>query len=162
MKNITIFITILITLFGLGSCGIVSRESSQVVQEQSDFKQTFSLGTIVENHHELLLEGPHVSSGMEAGPREEFMQIQEEMVIQVDPDNTAALLELIQSDIEELISSSGATIVGIGNWEIQPEPTAYFSYNYTQDSIFGVINVWGVRGEGNTFVLIVQITESQS
>ena len=126
------------------------------------FKQNFSLGNLLEEHHELLLDGPRESRGMEVGPREPFMQIQEEMVIQVDPDNAVALLELIQSDIEEMISSSGATIVGIGNWEIQPESTAYFSYSYSEGSIFGVINLWGVRGEGNTLVLIVQITERQN
>ena len=126
------------------------------------FKQNFSLGNLLEEHHELLLDGPRVARGMEVGPREPFVQSQEEMVMQVDPDNAAALLTIIRSDIEENLSSSGATIVGIGNWEIQPEPTAYFSYSYSEGSIFGVINLWGVRGEGNTLVLIVQITESQT
>ena len=159
MKKTTLIITILLAGFGLGSCGITSRQSSQDTHQQSEFKQTFSLGTIVEDHQDLLLDGPRLASGMEAGPRDPFIQIQEEMVIQVNPENAAALIEIIQSDIEENLSKSGASIIGKGNWEIQPEPTAYFSYNYTQDSFFGVINVWGVRGEGNTLVLIVQITE---
>ena len=77
---------VVISVFGLVSCGIVSRKTSsgEISSDQSKFKQNFSIGAILEAHKELLIEGPRALSGMEAGPREPFIQSQEYMTIQVN------------------------------------------------------------------------------
>lgn len=158
------FLVIVMITFGLVSCGIASREitGAEPPPEQSAFKQTYSLGPIVENHKELLLDGPRVLSGTEAGPREPFIQSHEYMVIRVDSDNVTALMESIQSDIEENLSNNDAEITGSGGFDGRANPIAYFSYSYREGPFYGVIDVWGIRGEDAQFILISQITESMN
>ena len=164
LKRTTELLSIVIMTIGLASCGIVSREISdgKTLSEQSSFKQTYSIGSIVETHKELLLEGPRGLSGSQAGPREPFVQSQEVMIIQVNPDNATLLMEVIRSDIEEALSNGIATITGSGGFDGQANPIAYFSYSYKEGSFYGVIDVWGVRGEGTEFILISQVTESSN
>jgi hypothetical protein len=163
MSAIRLLIT-MITAFGLVGCGIVRREISglETTKEQSTFKQTYSIGPIVENHKDLLLEGPRVLSGTEAGPRVPFVQSQETMSIQVDQDNVTLLMESIRSDIGETLHSSGATVTGSGGFDGRANPITYFSYTYIEGSFYGVVDVWGVRGEGAQFILISQVTESMN
>jgi hypothetical protein len=68
----------------------------------------------------------------------------------------------LQTDITETINTSGATIVSSSGSDTQADPIAYFSYDYRQGPFYGVINVWGLRGEGTTFIIISQITESKT
>ncbi len=162
MKRIARLLVFVITAFGLVGCGIVGRNTSsgERLPDQSKFKENFSIGAIIETHQELLIEGPRALSGMEAGPREPFVQRQEHMTIQIDHDNITALMNSIQSDVEESLSTSGAIIVGTGGTDAQADPIAYFSYNYREGPFYGVVNVWGIRGEETALIIIVQITES--
>ncbi|UCC62502.1 MAG: hypothetical protein JSV36_17325 [Anaerolineae bacterium] len=61
-------------------------------------------------------------------------------------------------DIEQTLTSNGATIQG-GGFGDQAD-IKHFSVRYSEDETDGVINVWGVRGEGTSFTVIVLITES--
>jgi hypothetical protein len=151
----------IVVLFTLGLVGC-SLASSQTAKQQSTFKQQFSIGSLVEDHQNLLMEGPRTLSGMEAGPPEPFKQSHEYLTLQVDSKNIATLMEALQSDITASINTSGATIVGNSGSDTQINPIAYFSYDYREGSFYGVINVWGLRGEGTTFTIISQITESQT
>ena len=152
----------LITTVGLVSCGIVSRQVSSVenLPEQSAFRQTYSIGSIVENHTDLLLEGQRTLSGREAGPRVPFVQNQEIMFVLADQNNATMLMEAIRSDIEETLHNSGATITGSGGFDGEANPVAYFSYSYQEGPFYGVLDIWGIRSEGTQFILNSQVTES--
>jgi hypothetical protein len=162
MNKIARTLIFVIIAFALAGCGIVgiNRTSGETPPEQSKFKENFSIGTIIEGHQELLIDGPRTLSGMEAGPRVPFVQRQEQMSIQIDDDNITALMNSIQSDIEETLRYSGATIVGDGGSDGYSDPIAYFSYSYSEYPFYGVIDVWAIRGEETDLIIIVQITES--
>jgi hypothetical protein len=162
MKKAARLLIGVILALGLVSCGVVGKAISgrETLPEQSNFKQAYSIGAIVETHKDLLLEGPRTLSGTQAGPRVPFVQSQENMIIQVDQENATTLIESIRSDIEETLLSSGATIVGSGGYDGQADPLAYFSYSYREGPFYGVINIWGVQGEDTQFMLISEITES--
>ena len=157
MKRTGLFFALIIVIGGLVGCRIASRENTG---EQSAFKQDFSLGAMVARHPELLLEGSLAASGVEAGPRAPFTQSQEYMVIQVEPANLMPLLTALQSDLEETLSTSGSTVLGYSG-EMQPDPIAYLSYQYSEGPFYGTVNLWGLRGQGNTLTLISEITESK-
>jgi hypothetical protein len=159
MKRLAFLVTISLTILGLVGCGIVNQDVSK---EQSDFKQNYSIGSIVEAHQELLLEGPRTLSGSEAGPPEPFIQSQEIMILQVDSANASELLAAIQSDLEENLRSNGAEIVGNSGRDIEPDPIAHFSYDYGEGSFYGIVNVWGLRGEGTTLIIISEVTEGKT
>ena len=151
-----IFMTI-IAFSGLAGCGSVGDETPASL---SAFKESFALASIVEANEGYLLPGPRVLSGTEAGPREPFIQSQEAMTIQVDPTNISPFMEAIISDINEAITSSGAEYLGWGGG-FSPDPSAmkHFSISYGEDGLYGVINVWGIPGEGTNYHLITLITE---
>lgn len=160
MKRTVQLNIIFLVTFGLASCGIVGRQTGpRETPEQSKFKENFSIGTIIEAHEDLLIEAPRALSGMESGPREPFIQSQEYITMQVEQENIAVLMQIIQSDIQDVIIDSGAQQVGSGG-SSRFDEIANFSYSYREGSIYGVVNVWGVRGEETDLVIIVQITES--
>ncbi|MCJ7702786.1 MAG: hypothetical protein MUO62_14480 [Anaerolineales bacterium] len=135
-KSIQILILIA-TAYSLVSCGISRKiTSGETTQEKSSFKESFSIGSIIEAHQDLLINGPRTLSGMEAGPREPFVQSHEYMTIQVDSDETTILFESITSDVEEALSNSGATIIGHGGNDAQLNPVGYFSYSYSEGPIY--------------------------
>jgi len=159
MKKTAFLVMLSISIFGLVSCGVVNKETSR---QQSNFKENYSIGSIVEAHQELLLEGSRGLSGSEAGPPEPFVQSQEVMILQVDSANATPLLEAIRSDIVEAIGNSGATILGSSGSDVRAEPIAHFSYSYGEEPFYGVLNIWGLQGEGNTLIIISEITESKT
>ncbi len=159
MKKILFLLTISITILGLAGCG-TAQDSAW--GEQSNFKQNYSLGQIIEAHQELLMEGPRTLSGSEAGPIEPFIQSQEEMILQVEPSNAAALLEAIRSDIHETLEKNSVRLLGSSGSDVNLDPVAHFSYSYGEGPFYGVINIWGFQGEGNTLIIISEITESKN
>ena len=158
MKRTFRMIMVVFTIFGLVGCRIASRETSK---QQSTFKQNFSIGLLVEGHQDLLIKGSRTLSGMEAGPPEPFEQSHEHMTLQVEAKNTPTLMEALRSDIAETINTSGAAIVGSSGSDAQADPIAYFAYDYREGPFYGVISLWGLRGEETTFIIISQITESK-
>jgi hypothetical protein len=160
MKRLVFLLTLLILVYGLTSCGDAGRA------EQSAFKASFSLGAIVEASAQYLAAGPRESSGAEVGPPEPFMQKHEEMIVLVDSSNASPFMEAIRTGMEEALTSSGAKILGRSGDARQgpgddPADSTGFSLSYREDAIYGVVNVWGIRGEDTKFILIALITESQ-
>jgi hypothetical protein len=155
MKRLAFFFTLLIVICGLGGCGNVGREAPA---PQSAFSTSFSLGSVIEANEQYLIAGPRVSGGTESGPPAPFFQRHEEAIVQVDPTDVSTFMEAVRSDIEQALASSGATIHG-GGIGGQAD-IKHFSIRYREGEADGAINVWGVRGEGTSFTVIVLITES--
>ena len=159
MKRKLLALALLVMLCTVGACGTKARP------EQSAFKATFSLGSVVEANRQLLLPGSRVSGGSEAGPSEPFTQTSEVMTVQIDPTGTAAFLEAVQSGIQESLVSSGAELLG-GGGSASGGPAGdlleplHFWYSYRQGEVYGTIHVWGVPGTGTSLVLITTIVES--
>jgi len=152
MKKTFLFtlLTLGIGLFGCGS----------EVSSQSTIKEDFTIGTIVEDNAQYLIPGSRELFSSEYGASEEpFTQKQEEMTLQIDPADLPVFVAAVQAGIDESIINSGASIVGRGSGGLTGTS---FSVQYREDQTYGVINVWGVRGEGTNFFLIVSITESKS
>jgi hypothetical protein len=174
MKRMAVLISLLIIVVVASAC------TSAVEQEEtpagpSQFLEEFSLGLIIDETEESYLEtkgsitgyldpastlaGDEVSSTAEA-----FYQKHEVAIIPVDPANQNSFMEAVKSMIEASVTSSGATIRGRGvhsqNTENAPaNELTHFSFRYADGAAGGVVNVWGVPGEGNTFHLIVLIVE---
>lgn len=83
--------------------------------------------------------------------------------------SVSTFMAAVISDIEQLLTGSGAQIRGLGrggNNGRGPESTLsnvdYYSIRYRQDRTEGAVNVWGVSGGVDSFTLIVLITESRT
>jgi hypothetical protein len=152
-------IALIISIILLTACQAMEEQKTDT---QSAFKGSFSLASLVEKNQGLLLPGSSwTASGTESGHFEPFTQSQEESVLQVDSAHTQALWEALQAGIQDEITRQGGEIVGSGeSHSDQANEPSHFSYSYQEGQFFGVINLWGVRGEGDTFVVITQITES--
>jgi hypothetical protein len=159
LKRKLFIIALSIMICSLAGCGTESKA------DQSAFKATFSLGSIVEANQQLLLPGPRASSGSEGGPTEPFTQTSEVITVQVDPTNVVAFIEAAQSGIQESLASSGAELLGGGGSAGQDpagdlsEPV-HFWISYREGGLEGAVHVWGVPGKESSLVLIVTIVES--
>ena len=151
MKRLTLFIALSVVILSLTVC----RPTEYAPDTHGTFKDGFSIGTIVQNNEQYLLPGSRVLSGAGSGP-EPFTQKREEIVFQIDSANLPMFLQSIKADTNEAIINSGAKIDGSGSGG---QTDAYFSFDYSENDKYGVINVWGVRGEGTTYYLIALITE---
>ena len=152
MKKVFFAFALLILSSGLLSC----RSSAP---PQNTFKEDFTLGRIIENNAHYLIPGARELFSSEYGsPEQPITQKQEEVAIQVEPANLPIFLATIQSDIEKSVINSGASIIGHGSGGGTGTP---FSIQYRESEGFGIINVWGARGEGTNFFLIVLITENK-
>jgi hypothetical protein len=151
MKKTAIVFILLVLSISLFGCG-------SETPPQSTFKDDFTIGTIVEENSKLLISGPRQLSGSEYGSSEQpFTQKQEEITFQIESTELSDFFTAIQAGIDESITSSGASIVGHGTGGITDTS---FSVQYLQDQSYGTIYVWGVRGEGTNYFLIMIITES--
>ncbi|MGD9049486.1 MAG: hypothetical protein PVF77_15625 [Anaerolineae bacterium] len=165
MRRLILLVAVLVVLASLGGCGNAAGKERP---SESAFLAGFSLAPILEANEEHLI-AKHISSGDAVSePPLGFFQKHEVATVKIDETNTPAFMEAVRSDIERDLVSSGATIHGQGrggNDGQTPEgelpDTDYYSLRYRQDSTEGAVNIWGVRGAGTNFVLIVLITESQ-
>ncbi len=149
MQKSILVLVLLILSASLSGCG-------SEVPSQSTFKENFTIGVIIEDNAQYLIPGSHELHGSEYGPPEPFTQKQEEIVFQIEPADLPVFLTAIRSGIDEAIINSGASIVGRGSGG---GTDTSFSIQYRANEAYGVINVWGIRGEGTTYTLIVLITE---
>jgi hypothetical protein len=71
-------------------------------------------------------------------------------------------MEAIKTDIQQAVLDNGARIEGQGGSFQDPtgNPIDYISFRYRQDEASGIINLYGVDGEGTNYVIIVVITEN--
>ena len=152
-----------LSLFSL-LCGISGCASSAENQGRSTFYTTFSLGGIVARHEQFLLPEPRDLSSTEAGPAAPPYQKHGEMTVQIDRADVTKFMEVVKRDIRQAILDSGAKITGQGG-SFQ-DPTGgqaimdYISFRYSQNETSGIINLYGVRGEGTTYIIIVILTEN--
>ena len=149
MKKLILVFSLLILSTSLFGCG-------NEAPSQSMFKENFTIGTIVEGNTQYLIPGSRVLFGAEYGSPVPFTQKQEEITLQVEPADLPVFLAAIRSGIEESIINSGASSVGHGSGSVTGTS---FSIQYRENEIYGVINVWGIPGEGTAYTLIVLITE---
>jgi len=158
MKRLVFVFAILSVL-----CG-VSGYRSAVGEQRSTFYSTFSVGEIVSRHEQFLLPESRVLSGTEAGPAAPPFQKHEEMILQIDTANVPKFMEAVKKDIQQAILDSGARIEGQGGSFQDPvagqADIYYISFRYNQEAVSGIINLYGVRGEGTNFILIGMITEN--
>ncbi len=165
MGRLVFSIVVLIVVGGLVGCGNPDQGTRA---SESAFLANFSLAPILEANEQHLGARHTISGSAVSEPPTSFFQKHEEAVVEVDAANVSAFMVAIVSDIEQLLTDSGAQIVGRGrggNDAQGPEGTQsdmdYYSLRYSQDRAEGAVNVWGVSGEKNNFTLIVLITESR-
>ena len=86
------------------------------------------------------------------------------MIIQIDPADVPGFMEAVKTGIAQAIIDSGARIEGQGGSFQDPvggqTSIDYISYRYSQEGTNGIINLYGVPGEGTNYTLIVVLTES--
>ena len=157
MRRLTLFFTLLFT-----TCGIVGCRSTGNDQ-RSTFYSTFSIGEIVSRHEQFLIPEGRPLSGTEAGPAAPPYQKHEEMILQIETANVSRFMEAVKTDIAQAIIDSGTRIDGQGGSFQDPAggqaDIDYISYRYSQSEVNGIINLYGVRGEGTNYIIIVIITE---
>jgi hypothetical protein len=158
MIRSAIFLLILILIAGLTACVNADDEF-----EQNAFSQSFSIGEHIEANEAFLIAKHTVSSGSESVPPESFFQLYEVATVEIDPEDVPDFMGAVRSSIEMELYDSGAEIVGRGG-DVEgrggnPDDLTYFSFRYSDEGAGGVINVWGVRGEGTNYTLLVLVTE---
>jgi len=151
MKQFTYVLLIFIAAGILAGCGSADREPSR------EFYSNFTIGEVIAENEDYLLESSRVLYGAEAGPPEPFVQRHEEIGVQIEATNIPSFMEAIKLGIEKAVTDSGAQIQGYGSGSI--ETIEHFSLAYTQDEAYGTIQVWGVHGVGNEYKIIVLLTE---
>lgn len=152
------FVFILFTLF----CLVAGCKSTDE-EQRSTFFSNFSIGEIIARNEQFLLPESRTLGGTEAGPEATPFQKHEEMIVQIDTANVPRFMEAVKTDIQQAILDSGARIEGQGGGFQDPvkgqADIDYISFRYSQDEASGIINLYGVRGEGTNYVIIVILTE---
>lgn len=74
--------------------------------------------------------------------------------LRISESDQPSFLERIKTNIEQQVRSSGCTIVGGGSGDNN------FSIAYTDGSVTGWIDIWGVPGAPDKYNLIIEVTES--
>jgi hypothetical protein len=124
----------------------------------------FSLGSILEANKQFLSTQEIASGGTVSGPTRPFFQRREEAIVQIEPSESPAFMEAVQADIERSLIDSGAKIVGRASGRqgpgVSPTDIVELDIRYSDGRTDGVVNVWGVRGQGTSWILIVILTES--
>ncbi len=153
MKRTGLSIILLFLIAGLSGCGIaVSTTASP-----SNVMQSISLESLISANQEYLTSQADLSSTTVFEPGIDFFQKEEGARLQLDPADITTFMNGVRSEIEGSIASSEAEIIGRGGGGLGEGSS--FSIRYREDDVDGVINVWGVRGEGNSFTIILLITE---
>jgi hypothetical protein len=151
-------LVVLVTVCVLAGCG------SKVQASESDFMVAFSLGSIIEANKQFLSTQEIASGGTVSGPAQPFFQRREEAIVQVESSNIPAFMEAVQSGIERALTDHGFLIVGRGSGRqgpgVSPTDLVEFDLRYSDSQVDGIVNVWGVRGQGTGLILIALITES--
>lgn len=158
MKRFAFVFTLLTMLCLVSGCKSTGGE------QRSTFYTTFSIAEIIAENDQYLLPASRTLSGTEAGPAAPPYQKHEETVLQIDAAEVPKFMQAVKTDIEQAIMVNGARIVGRGG-SFQDPVTGpvdidYISFRYSMDNVNGIINVYGVCGEGTNYIIIVIITES--
>jgi len=152
MKRTGFSIVLLVLIVFMSGCGIVVSTTAS----PSNVMKSVSLEALISANQGDLISQADLSSTTVFEPGTDFFQKEEQAWLELDPTNISAFMGAVRSEIEGSIASSEAEIIGTGGGL---DDGSSFSIRYREDGVDGVINVWGVRGEGNSFTLILLITE---
>jgi hypothetical protein len=152
MKRTGLSIILLFLIASLSGCGIAASTTAS----PSNVMQSISLEALISANQGDLISQADLSSTTVFEPGIDFFQKEEGARLLLDPTNISAFMGAVRSEIEGSIASSEAEIIGTGGGL---DEGSSFSIRYREDDVDGVINVWGVRGEGNSFTIILLITE---
>lgn len=157
MKRVDFLFILVVVLCGISGC-----QRGVNHQMRSVFYSTFSLGEIVTRHEKFLLPESRSLSGTEAGPATSPYQKHEEMTVQIDPANIPSFMEAVKTDLQKALLDSNARIEGQGGSFQDPTggPIDFISYRYSDVETRGIVNLYGVRGEGTSYIIIVIVTEN--
>ena len=160
MKKILLVLLFMIifTLYGCSSGG-----EEPPTNITTSFYEEFSLSSLIE-HNDAFLEGRVSISGRdESGKSQKPHQKQEIAALQIEPGNISEFILAVRTSIESALNRDEIIITGQGadltRADKQPADAIAFSYRYRQGEVDGVINVWGIPGEGTDFTLITLVTE---
>jgi hypothetical protein len=183
MQRTTILSLFLIIALALAGCIGLPRQGPQ---SPSAFMESFSIGSVIEANEQYLVAKHTVSSGELFEPPASFFELQELAIIEVDSIQAPPFLQAVRQDIEQALVDNGAQIVGVSGDHPErleralaeqgitrdsqredrparpgaPEDGTHFAFRYSVDQTRGAIHVWGVRGQGTNYTVIVLITES--
>lgn len=154
MKRTTLALLILLSSVIFMSCRSADESLST---PPSTFAVEFSLGEIIDANKDLLLAEGIVTGRETSSIPDAFYQLNQEAVVQLDLFDEAIFMQAIRADIECAIIEQADGINSTGRGSQDQE--SYFSNQYNAEEKDGLINVWGVRGLGADFVVIVLIVE---
>jgi len=156
MKRLAIALIVLASVCGLIGCRSQAGESG--------FMVGFSLGSIIEANKQFLSSQEVASGGTVSGPAQPFFQRREEAIVQIAPSEIPVFVEAVQGEIEQSLTDLGLKIVGRSSGQqgpgVSPTDIVEFDLRYSGTQVEGIVNVWGVRGQETSLILIVVITES--
>ena len=152
MKRTGFSIVLLVLIVFMSGCGIVVSTTAS----PSNVMKSVSLEALISANQGDLISQADLSSTTVFEPGTDFFQKEEQAWLELDPTNISAFMGAVRSEIEGSIASSEAEIIGTGGGL---DDGSSFSIRYREDGVDGVINVWGVLDEGNSFTLILLITE---
>lgn len=154
MKRIYIVILMLAGIIILSGCAPSAQAGP------SDFYASFSIGEVIALNSEYLGTGAaRVQSGSETGSPGSLLQRNEMIAVPISTANVTPFLEAVKASIEEEIGASGAVVDGGESSNGSDSNPDYFSFQYHQGDIEGIINVWGVPRGDEALRIIVLITE---
>lgn len=135
----------------LGAC-------SKAPEQQSRFLSTFSAADVVKKSYDQIDSnaGMSVSSSetSSAFGRRRIYHRDSSADLRISEADLSSFLERTKNNIEQQLRTSGCTIVGGGSGDGQ------FSVAYTDGSVTGWIDIWGIPGTSDRYKLIITITES--
>jgi len=156
MKRKALVLISLILLLSNTGCGNVE---DTPIEPPNTFAEKFSIGEILDANETHLITKQTISGSEVTEPSVPLYHKNEEAIVQLDPGNEVEFMDAVWLDVQEAIRQSGARIDGVGKRE--QEEAEHFSCRYSDGEMDGLINVWGVQGQGTEYVLIVLIVESR-
>jgi hypothetical protein len=137
---------------------LVLAACSRTPESKSRFLSSFSAADVIKKSYEqinskgdLSVSAEETSSVM--GSRRIYHR-DESADLRINESDQPSFLERIKKNIEQQVRSSGCTIVGGGSGDISS------SIAYTDGSVTGWIDIWGIPGTPDKYKLIITITES--
>ncbi len=153
-RKVFVLISLILLLSNTG-CGNVE---DTPIEPSNSFAEEFSIRDILDVNEMHLITIETVSGSK----TESFFPLyykNEEAIVQLDPENEVAFMEAVWSDVQAAIRKSGALIDSADKRAV--EKAEHFSCKYNDGEMSGLIDMWGVQGQGTEYTLIVLIVESK-
>jgi hypothetical protein len=145
-------------LFCCFAAALVLGACNRTPESKSRFLSSFSAADVIKKSYdqidckgELSVSASETSSVMAS---RRMYHRDESADLTISESDQTSFLERIKTNIEQQVRKSGCTIVGGGSGDIS------FSITYTDGSVTGWIDIWGMPGTPDKYKLIITITES--